>query len=91
MSDSKLARAEAQAADRRQRLASTAIALQSRLKPSALARNAVDQIKEVGSDAARTGADTIRRNPLPTAGVIAAFAALILRKPIMRLFRKKTN
>lgn len=87
--DDELAKAEAQAAASREQLAHTVVALQSRLKPSALARDAVDEMKEIGGDIARAGADTIKRNPVPTLGVVAAITALLVRKPITRLFTKK--
>lgn len=87
--DDELAKAEAQAADAKRRLMNTASVLQSRLKPAALTRDAVDKLKDIGGDAARAGADKIRRNPGPTIGVVAAITAFLVRKPIIRFFRKK--
>ena len=87
--DDDLAKAEAQAAAAKQRLATTAVALKSRLKPGALAGDAVGKLKAIGGDAARAGADTIRRNPVPVVGVVTAIAAFLVRKPIIRFFRKK--
>lgn len=89
--EDELAKAEVQAADSRQRLAQTAVALQSRLKPGALARDAIDELKEIGGDIARAGADTIKRNPVSAMGIVAAITAFLVRKPILRLFRKKTK
>jgi hypothetical protein len=89
--DNDLAKAESQAADARRRLMTTAVALQSRLKPAALTRDAVDKLKEIGGDVACAGADKVRRNPGPTVGVVAAITAFLVRKPIIRFFRKKTK
>lgn len=87
--DQELARAEANSADARQRLARTVVALQSRLKPSALAREAIEDLKEAGEEMARSGIEAVRRNPLPAMGVVAAFTAFAARKPIARLLRRK--
>ena len=66
----------------RQQLANTVVALQSRLKPSALARDAIEELKEVGGEIAQAGVDTIKRHPVPTIGVIAALTAFFARKPL---------
>jgi hypothetical protein len=89
--DDELARAEAQSVERRQQLAKTAVALQSRLKPSALARDAVEELKEVGGDLARSGIAAVRRNPLTVVGVATAITAFVARKPIIRLFRRNPS
>ena len=86
--EDELAKAEAESAESRQQLANTVVALQSRLKPSALARDAVDELKEVAGAVAKSGVDAVKRNPLPAIGVAAAVTAFIARKPIVRLFRK---
>jgi hypothetical protein len=87
--DDELARAEAESAASRHRLTETMVALQSRLKPSALARDAVDELKEIGGDMARAGVETVKRNPIPTMGVVAALTALLVRKPLGRLLRRQ--
>lgn len=86
--DDELSRAEAQSVERRQQLAKTAVALQARLKPSALARDAVEELKEVGGDLARSGVEAVKRNPLTVVGVATAITALLARKPLLRLFRR---
>ncbi|THD35131.1 MAG: DUF3618 domain-containing protein [Sphingomonas sp.] len=91
LADDELARAEAQSAESRQQLANTVVALQSRLKPSALARDAIDELKEIGGDIAQAGVDTIKRNPVPTMGVVAAVTAFLVRKPLARLFRRRST
>lgn len=87
--DDELARAEASSAESRRQLAQTVVALQSRLKPSALARDAVDEIKEIGGDIAQAGVDTIKRHPVPTMGAIAIMTAFFARKPLLRLFHRQ--
>jgi hypothetical protein len=89
--DDEVAKAEANSAESRQQLADTVVALQSRLKPSALARAAVAELKEIGSDLAESGADTIRRHPAKTMGVVAAITAFFARKPLGRLFHRKSD
>lgn len=69
LADDELASAETGAAQSRQRLASTIAALQSRLKPSALARDAVDELKEIGGNVATAGIDTVKRNQIGRAHV----------------------
>jgi len=86
--DAMVSRAEANAAKKRQQLANTVVALQSRLKPSALARDAVEELKQVGGEVAKSGVEAVKRNPLPAIGVAAAVTALFARKSIIRLSRK---
>ena len=87
--DDELARAEENSSLARKQLAGTMVALQSRLKPSALARDAVEELKEVAGEFAQAGLDTAKRNPLAVAGSVAALSAFFARKPIARLFRRK--
>ncbi|QDZ07254.1 DUF3618 domain-containing protein [Sphingomonas panacisoli] len=87
--EDELAKAEAQSAESRQQLASTVVALQSRLKPSALARDAIEELKEVGGEIAQAGVDTIKRHPVTTTGVIAAVTAFFARKPLNRLLHRQ--
>jgi hypothetical protein len=89
--DDELAIAEANSAQARQQLATTVVALQSRLKPAALARDAIEELKEVGSDMARSGIETVKRNPLPIVGVAALMTAFFARRPLARLFRRKPS
>lgn len=87
--DDELAKAEANSVEARQQLARTVVALQSRLKPSALAREAIDDLKEVGGEMARSGVEAVKRNPLPALGVVAALTAFVARKPLARLLHRK--
>ena len=87
--DDELVKAEANSIDARRQLARTVVALQSRLKPSALARDAVEELKEVGGEMARSGIESVKRNPLPTVGVVALLTAFFARKPLARLLRRQ--
>lgn len=89
--DDELAKAESNSAESRQQLANTVVALQSRLKPSALARDAIEELKEVGGEIAQAGVDTIKRHPVPTMGVIATFTAFFARKPLSRLLHRRST
>lgn len=87
--DDELAKAEDGSVEARKALAGTVVALQSRLKPSALARDAINEVKELSSEFAHAGAETIKRHPLKTVGIVAAITAFVARKPLSRLFRRK--
>jgi hypothetical protein len=81
----RLVDADRQAALARQRLSNTLTALQTRLTPSKLIREA----SVVGDVAGRVVTGTARQNPGVVAGSIAALALLFVRKPILRFFRRR--
>lgn len=87
--EDELAKAEANSAESRQQLASTVVALQARLKPSALARDAIEELKEVGGEIAHAGMQSIKRHPVTATGVIAAVTAFFARKPLSRLLHRQ--
>lgn len=89
--DDELVKAETNSIDARRQLARTVVALQSRLKPSALARDAVEELKEVGGELARSGIDAVKRNPMPAVGVVALLTAFVARKPLARLFGRQPS
>lgn len=84
-----IADAEVRVETSRRRLASTFALLQSRLAPASLKREATNKIKQIGTSAARSGIDVVKRNPLTAIGVTAAVIAFVARKPIARLLRRK--
>lgn len=84
-----LARAETEAAVARHRLLSTMGALKERLTPGALVQEAKGKLKEAGKGVAQSAGTTVRRHPLPAIGVVAAIAAFIARKPLIRLIRRQ--
>ena len=89
--DEELTKAEENSAGARQRLAQTIVALQSRLKPSALARDALDELKDVAGEMTQAGVEAAKRKPLAVAGTVVALGAFFARKPLARLFRRKPD
>jgi hypothetical protein len=87
--EDELTKAEADSSEARRQLAMTMVALQARLKPSALARDAVEELKEAGGEMTRSGIEAVKRNPLPAIGVTALLTAFVARKPLARLFRRQ--
>lgn len=81
----RLAAAETGAAVARERLVRDLNELQARLDPKLLARSAAEQGREVG----KAGVDTARRNPGVVAGAATVVAALLFRRPLARLFRRR--
>lgn len=84
-----VALAEAQAAEARLRLNGTVERLQAELEPRHLARVALAEVSDGSERIARAGANAARRNPGALAGAATLFVALLVRKPITRLFTKK--
>lgn len=83
-----LAIAKSQAQTARQRLAGTLVELQARLNPKALAREAVQELKETGEEFARNGLDAVKRHPLTVGGIAAAIGLFLARRPIRQLLDK---
>lgn len=77
--------AELREAQARERLSASLQLLQARLTPRALARDARLRL----TDAASTGADAAKRNPLPVIGAGVAAGLFLARHRIARLFRRK--
>jgi hypothetical protein len=72
----------------RSRLAGTLAEIQGRLKPAALAREAIEELRETGQELAIAGVAAAKRNPLRVAGVVAALGLFAARRPIAALFGK---
>lgn len=70
------ARAKAAAAAARTRLTGTLVDLQARLRPRALARDMIDELRDAGSAMARGVAEAARRHPGPLIGIGATIVAL---------------
>ena len=77
--------AERREAQARERLTASLQLLQARLKPKAIARRAQLRL----TDAASTGADAAKRNPLPVIGAGVAAGLFLARHRIVGLFRRK--
>ena len=80
--DNDLAIARMRAARARTRLAGTLVDIQARLKPKALLREAVHEMKEAAQDVAREGLDSIKRHPITLAGATAALGLIFARGPL---------
>lgn len=72
-----LAQEEAQTA--RRELTAALIAIQSRLTPRALAREAIDEIRETGAELAQAAIVAAKRNPAPLIGIGVTLIALLAR------------
>ena len=84
VADPALARSQAEAA--RSQLAGTLVEIQARLKPKALAREAMGELKGTAQSLARSGAAGVKRHPLAVTGGVAALGLLLARGPLLRLF-----
>ena len=60
-------------------------ALQDKLAPSSLAKDAWDAAKSKGADIAEDAVDAVRKRPVATGGAVAALALFIAREPLMDL------
>lgn len=88
MSEADLARARADVALARERLLGSTHALQSRLKPAALANDAWESARDAGESAATGAARAIGNRPVAASAAAIGVAALIARKPIARLIAR---
>lgn len=84
-----VAAAEARASAAKQRLSATAGALQERLAPHALARDAADTLADAGRKALDTSVETARANPGLVVGGAAAMVAFLARNRLISLVRGK--
>ena len=85
-----LASARAEAAAARQLVVQDVRELQARLSASALATDAWDGVRDRAEAAADGAAKTAARYPVATSAAALGLFALIARKPILRLFRRRT-
>jgi len=85
--EDKLAIAEAQARDAKARLDETLVALRERVDPRAIAKNAAEGLREQGEAAAAVA----QRNPGVAMAALGAVGLLLIRRPVMALFRRKNK
>ncbi len=78
--DHELARAEAQAAAARRQLAQTLVDIQTRLSPRALARGAVEEMRDTALEIAHAAMDAVKRNPSPWLGIGAAISFVVAKR-----------
>lgn len=69
----------------RARLEDSVSALRKRVDPRTIAKNATEGLREQGEAAAAVA----RRNPGIVAGAIAVVGLLIVRRPVLALFRRR--
>ena len=77
--------AKMRSVEARERLAGTLVELQARLNPKALAREAIQELKETGQEMAREGLEAAKRHPLTLAGAATAVGIFLVRKPLSKL------
>ena len=78
----RIVEATAEVEQAREALIETARALQLRLQPKTLAREAWESAKVKGADMAEDAVDAVKRRPVATGGIIAAIAMFLARDPI---------
>ncbi len=88
---SELADAEAKSREARARLTATLVDIQSRINPRALARDAIDEIREAGTQAIRAGLSAAKRNPGSMMAIGATLIALFARGWIAEAIALKPN
>lgn len=81
--------AERRAAAAKERLSDDLHRLQVRLKPATLARDAARTAADKGQSAAESGLEFARANPASVAGAVAVTGALLFRRRLVALFRRK--
>jgi len=83
-----VAAARIEAERSRARMMSSAHALQERISPRVLARDAWDGAKSKSADLVEDGVDAVKRNPGTAGGLAAAAMIFLLRHPLMDLAGK---
>ncbi|QNE30929.1 DUF3618 domain-containing protein [Sphingomonas sp. NBWT7] len=81
--------AEARVAEARRRFGDTVGALQAKLDPRVVARDAMDGLTEGGEKALRSGVETARQHPDAVVWSVTLAAALLARRRIAALFKRR--
>jgi hypothetical protein len=82
MNAPEILQAKVEAERARRRLADTAAELQRRLKPTTVASNAWEGVKEKSTDLAEGAAEAVKARPVAVSAGLAAFTLFLARKPI---------
>ena len=82
--DADLARVQYEAIQAKKRLASTAAALQYRLKPGTIVNNAWEGVRDKSSVIADDALQAVKDRPAAASGVVAAIAIFLVRHPLWR-------
>lgn len=91
MSEADIVRARAEAAAAKHRLLGSAHELQARLSPTTLAQDAWDGIRDRSETVAVEVSHAVSKRPVVAGAAAASVAALLVRKPLGRLFGKLTG
>lgn len=83
-----VAAATVEAERARARLMDSAQALQARLSPKVLARDAWEGTKSKGADIVEDAVDAVRARPYAATGVVTALALFLAREPLIDLAGK---
>lgn len=87
----KLDRMRANRLARREQLAETLNTTRNRLRPANLASELVGRVRVRATEVAEDAATAVRARPKAAAGVLAAAALFLLRKPIIGALRRLTK
>jgi hypothetical protein len=79
-----LARAQYAAIQAKKRLASTAGALQYRLKPATIANHAWEGVRDKSNELADDALQAVKERPAAASGVLAAIVVFLARHPLWR-------
>jgi hypothetical protein len=71
--------AEAKSKAAREQLTATLVAIQTRLSPRVLLREAAEEVRDISVELLRAGVSQAKRNPGPVLGVAATLAAYFAR------------
>jgi hypothetical protein len=82
VTDSKVARAEADVEQARAQLLATIGTIAAMLEPRKLVSEAWETAKDKGADLAEDAVDAVRRRPVAATGIVAALAMFLAREPI---------
>ena len=85
---SKVAEARIEAERARDKVMASAQALQVRLSPKVLARDAWEGTKSKGADLVEDAVDAVKARPYAASGVAAAIALFLAREPLIDLAGK---
>lgn len=89
--EERLAAAQRQVANSRERLIETAQTLARQLEPGRIARGLWDDAKDKGADLAEEAVDAVKARPIATTGIAAGLALFLAREPLAELAGKWWN
>lgn len=89
--DPRIARAEAEVEEARERLFATIETLSTQLEPRRLIRELWQDAKIKGADLAEEAVDAVKARPVAAGGAVAALALFLAREPLLDLAGKVTG